>query len=99
MAGAELRLLANERDTGRAGAALDFVGAMTGNNDAPGCPEVGNSRKKEVEDLGIHVGCVITYEDEFMILNNRYYLGRALDNRIGDGERDAGGGVAVRRGC
>jgi putative aminopeptidase FrvX len=26
---------------------------------------------------------VITYEDEFMELNNRYYVGRALDNRIG----------------
>lgn len=39
--------------------------------------------KKEVEDLGIHVGCVITYEDEFMVLNDRYYVGRALDNRIG----------------
>jgi putative aminopeptidase FrvX len=39
--------------------------------------------KEEVEALGIHVGCVITYEDEFMILNNRYYVGRAMDNRIG----------------
>jgi len=29
------------------------------------------------------VGCVITYEDEFMILNSRYYVGRALDNRAG----------------
>ena len=33
--------------------------------------------------MGVHVGCVITYEDEFMILNNQYYVGRALDNRIG----------------
>ncbi|MEB0249801.1 MULTISPECIES: M42 family metallopeptidase [unclassified Mucilaginibacter] len=39
--------------------------------------------KDEVEALGIHVGCVITYEDEFMVLNNRYYVGRALDNRAG----------------
>jgi putative aminopeptidase FrvX len=38
---------------------------------------------KEVEKLGIHVGCVITYEDEFMVLNERYFVGRALDNRIG----------------
>lgn len=45
--------------------------------------DCGCRSKKEVEALGIHVGCVITYEDEFMILNNRYYLGRALDNRIG----------------
>ena len=45
--------------------------------------DCGCSTKKEVEELGIHVGCVITYEDEFMVLNNRYYVGRALDNRIG----------------
>ena len=41
------------------------------------------TKSKEVIDMGIHVGCVITYEDEFMILNNRYYTGRALDNRVG----------------
>lgn len=45
--------------------------------------DCGCSTKKEVEDLGVHVGCVITYEDEFMVLNNRYYVGRALDNRVG----------------
>ncbi|MXV50851.1 M20/M25/M40 family metallo-hydrolase [Pedobacter sp. HMF7647] len=39
--------------------------------------------KEEVEALGVHVGSVITYEDEFIILNDRYYVGRALDNRIG----------------
>ena len=45
--------------------------------------DVGAKNKKEVLDMGIHVGCVITYEDEMMILNDRYYVGRALDNRIG----------------
>ncbi|MCW3102923.1 MAG: peptidase [Bacteroidetes bacterium] len=45
--------------------------------------DCGCATKKEVEDLGIHVGCVVTYEDEFMVLNDRYYVGRALDNRIG----------------
>jgi putative aminopeptidase FrvX len=45
--------------------------------------DVGCKSNKEVEDLGIHVGCVVTYEDELMELNNRYYVGRALDNRIG----------------
>lgn len=45
--------------------------------------DVGAKDKKEVEALGIHVGCVITYEDEMMVLNDRYYVGRALDNRIG----------------
>lgn len=39
--------------------------------------------KDEVEAMGIHVGCVITYKDEFMVLNDRYYVGRALDNRAG----------------
>ena len=33
--------------------------------------------------MGIHVGTVITYEDELMILNNKFYTGRALDNRMG----------------
>lgn len=45
--------------------------------------DAGCKSKEEVEGLGIHVGCVVTYEDEFMILNDRYYVGRALDNRIG----------------
>ncbi len=45
--------------------------------------DCGCSNKEEVEALGVHVGCVITYEDEFMILNKKNYLGRALDNRIG----------------
>ncbi len=37
--------------------------------------------KKEVEALGVVVGSVITYPDEFIELNNRYYVWRALDNR------------------
>jgi putative aminopeptidase FrvX len=45
--------------------------------------DCGAKEKKEVEKLGIHVGCVVTYEDEFMILNKNSYVGRALDNRIG----------------
>jgi len=45
--------------------------------------DCGCSSKDEVEKLGIHVGSVVTYEDEFMILNEKYYVGRALDNRIG----------------
>ena len=45
--------------------------------------DCGATTKDEVEKLGIHVGCVITYEDEFMVLNDRYYVGRALDNRAG----------------
>lgn len=45
--------------------------------------DCGCTSKEEVENLGIHVGCVITYDDEFMVLNDRYYVGRALDNRAG----------------
>ncbi|MCG8327565.1 MAG: M42 family metallopeptidase [Chitinophagales bacterium] len=45
--------------------------------------DVGAKDKDEVLKMGIHVGCVITYEDEMMVLNDRYYVGRALDNRIG----------------
>jgi putative aminopeptidase FrvX len=45
--------------------------------------DCGCTTKEEVENLGIHVGCVITYEDEFIVLNDRYYVGRALDNRAG----------------
>jgi len=45
--------------------------------------DVGASSKEEVEEMGVHVGCVITYPDEFMMLNNKFYVGRALDNRLG----------------
>jgi putative aminopeptidase FrvX len=45
--------------------------------------DCGAVTKKEVEAMGIHVGCVITYQDEFFVLNNRYFVGRALDNRAG----------------
>jgi putative aminopeptidase FrvX len=45
--------------------------------------DLGCTSKEEVEALGVHVGSVATFEDEFITLNNRYYLGRALDNRIG----------------
>ena len=45
--------------------------------------DVGAKDKDEVIEMGIHVGCVITYEDEMDLLNDRYFVGRALDNRIG----------------
>lgn len=59
----------------------------TGNEETPKLDNIfldcGCTSKEEVEALGIHVGCVVTYEDEFMVLNKNYYVGRALDNRIG----------------
>ena len=45
--------------------------------------DCGCSSKEEVEKLGVHVGCVVTYEDNFLKLNDSMYVGRALDNRIG----------------
>lgn len=45
--------------------------------------DCGCSSAEEVAKLGIHVGCVVTFEDEFMIMNKNRYLGRALDNRMG----------------
>lgn len=45
--------------------------------------DVGAATKQEVLDMGIHVGIVCTFVDGLMELNNRYYVGRALDNRMG----------------
>ncbi|MEL6191095.1 MAG: M42 family metallopeptidase [Bacteroidota bacterium] len=45
--------------------------------------DCGCTSKDEVLELGIHVGCVVTYEDTFMTLNDKYFVGRALDNRAG----------------
>jgi len=54
------------------------------------CPEpenifidVGAASKEEVLDMGINIGNVVTFEEEVIKLNNRFYAGRALDNRIG----------------
>lgn len=45
--------------------------------------DCGASSKKEVEDMGIHVGCMITYPDPFFELGGKYFVCRALDNRVG----------------
>jgi putative aminopeptidase FrvX len=45
--------------------------------------DVGCASKEDVEKKGIHVGCVITFEDELINLNKTYWTGRALDNRAG----------------
>ena len=45
--------------------------------------DCGCDSDKEVEKLGIHVGCVVTFDEELTELNGRYLVGRALDNRIG----------------
>jgi len=45
--------------------------------------DVGAASKKEVEAMGVHVGCVITFADELTELNKQWIVGRALDNRMG----------------
>ena len=45
--------------------------------------DIGCKTKKDVEKLGVHIGCVITYPDGFHILNKDNFVCRALDNRMG----------------
>lgn len=45
--------------------------------------DVGADSKDDVEAMGIHPGCVLTYSDEFTILNDNKFVCRAIDNRIG----------------
>lgn len=45
--------------------------------------DCGARNKKELEDLGVRVGNVVTYQDGFDELAFDYYIGRAFDNRIG----------------
>jgi len=45
--------------------------------------DCGARSRKEVEDLGIHIGSVVTYQDGFAELAYDYYIGRAFDNRVG----------------
>ncbi len=45
--------------------------------------DIGAKDKEEVEKMGVHVGCVITYPDTFTVLNKDKFVCRALDNRMG----------------
>ena len=45
--------------------------------------DIGAKNKKEVESMGVHVGCVITYPDEFETINKNKFVCRAIDNRMG----------------
>ncbi|WP_035661312.1 M42 family metallopeptidase [Flavobacterium seoulense] len=45
--------------------------------------DLGCETKEQVEKLGVHVGCVITYPDEFVVLNENKFVCRAIDNRMG----------------
>ncbi|EID75064.1 M42 family metallopeptidase [Imtechella halotolerans] len=45
--------------------------------------DIGAKDKEEVEKMGVHVGCVITYPDTFQVLNENKFVCRAIDNRAG----------------
>lgn len=45
--------------------------------------DVGAESKEEVEEMGIHIGAQVTYDTKYKLLNDKYHLSRALDNRIG----------------
>lgn len=45
--------------------------------------DIGATSKEEVEKMGVHVGSVMTFEDELIELGKDFLCGRALDNRIG----------------
>ena len=45
--------------------------------------DCGARSAKEVKEMGIEVGNVVTYKDTFTIMNKRFFVGRALDNRMG----------------
>lgn len=45
--------------------------------------DIGCNTKEQVAQMGVHVGCVITYPDEFMVLNQNKFVCRAIDNRMG----------------
>jgi putative aminopeptidase FrvX len=45
--------------------------------------DIGAENKKQVEDWGVHVGCVATFEDELTEIGKNFFVGRALDNRMG----------------
>jgi putative aminopeptidase FrvX len=47
------------------------------------CLDCGGRSKKEVEDLGVTIGSVATYQEGFDELAYGYMIGRAFDNRIG----------------
>ncbi len=45
--------------------------------------DLGCDNRDEVLARGVHVGCVVTFADGPDELNDRFLIGRALDNRIG----------------
>ena len=44
--------------------------------------DLGVDSIEKVKDLGVEVGCIVTFDDQFGELGD-YYIGRSLDNKIG----------------
>jgi putative aminopeptidase FrvX len=45
--------------------------------------DIGAANKKQVAQLGIEIGNVCTYDENFLKLNHGYWASRAMDNKIG----------------
>ena len=45
--------------------------------------DIGCSTPKEVEKLGVKIGCPILFDDKAEILNKNFIVGKALDDKIG----------------
>ena len=45
--------------------------------------DCGANSDEEANTMGVQVGSVVTFDDQLVELNNKYLVGRALDNRIG----------------
>lgn len=45
--------------------------------------DIGCNSREEVEKMGVHVGSVAVFQDQMTWLNEKYIVGRALDNRMG----------------
>jgi putative aminopeptidase FrvX len=47
------------------------------------CVDIGAKDRAEAIKMGVDIGTVITFADGLTTLNDRFYVGRALDNRLG----------------
>ncbi|WP_185858168.1 zinc-binding metallopeptidase family protein [Blattabacterium cuenoti] len=45
--------------------------------------DIGVSSKVEAMNMGVHIGSIITYPNNFFVMNHNYFVSKALDNKIG----------------
>ena len=43
----------------------------------------GFASKEEALDKGVNIGDIVTFDQDIRTLNNQFWVGRGLDNRIG----------------